>query len=89
MKEIGCEVLNDKEARQYGLLNGTGTFEVAHEMATKNGKVYEMPESLKEYSFLNRWFIFKRVSGSQIELDMEHDEEVQEDVPPQDGDRQY
>jgi hypothetical protein len=81
MKEIGCEVLSDKDARQYGLAEGTGMFEFAHQMAANNGKVYEMPESLKEYSFLNRWFIFKRVSGNGIELDMEHDEEVQEEVP--------
>jgi predicted NAD-dependent protein-ADP-ribosyltransferase YbiA (DUF1768 family) len=80
MREIGCEVLNDKDARQYGLIDGTGMFEVAHEMAARSGKVYDMPESLKNYSFLNRWFIFKRVSGSQIELDTEHDEEVDEDI---------
>ena len=81
MREIGCEVLNDRDARQYGLIDGTGMFEVAHEMARKSGKVYDIPESLREYSFLNRWFIFKRVSGSEIQLDTEHDEEDVEDVP--------
>lgn len=60
MRSIGCELLSDVEAREVGLLNSTNTFDVTYQMAMKDGKVYPMDDIVKQFSFLNRWFIFKR-----------------------------
>jgi hypothetical protein len=43
-------------------------------MAEKSGRKFIMPESVKEFSFLNRWFIFKRKSDVSVE-------EIQEQIP--------
>ncbi len=61
MKEIGFELLDSEESNKLGLRNSTNTFDVSYEMATKSGRKFVMPESVKQFSFLNRWFIFKRV----------------------------
>lgn len=60
MSEIGFEILDAVEAGQIGLRNGTNTFDVSYDMALKSGKRYVMPDSVREFSFLNRWFVFKR-----------------------------
>ncbi len=62
LKEIGFELLDANESKQMGLNNSTNTFDVSYQMAEKSGKKFVMPESVKEFSFLNRWFIFKRKS---------------------------
>jgi len=41
-------------------VNSTATFDVSWEMAKKKGTTYKMIPPVKEFSFLNRWFIFKR-----------------------------
>jgi len=61
---IGFELLTD-ELKDFGLQSSTNTFDVSYEMAFKNGKKYQMPDPVKQFSFLNRWFIFKR-SGETI-----------------------
>jgi hypothetical protein len=60
LDEIGFDLLNDKELKEIGLKYSTNTFDVSFAMAEKAGKKYVMPESVKQFSFLNRWFIFKR-----------------------------
>jgi predicted NAD-dependent protein-ADP-ribosyltransferase YbiA (DUF1768 family) len=61
LKAIGFELLDAKDLAEMGLKNSTNTFDVSYEMAQKAKKVYNMPDAVKEFSFLNRWFIFKRV----------------------------
>jgi hypothetical protein len=81
LKEIGCIVLPDKEALQYGITSGTNMFEVSHKIAEKSGKKYDMPEAVKEYSFLNRWFIFKRIKLTEINSeDIIEDESDDSDI---------
>ena len=58
--DIGCELLTPDELLALGLQNSTAMFEVSYEMAKKQGEKYPMSPIVKEYSFLNRWFIFKR-----------------------------
>ena len=58
---IGFELLDKKDLAELGLNASTNTFDVSYEMATRAKKVYNMPEAVKEFSFLNRWFIFKRI----------------------------
>ncbi len=60
MRSIGCELLTDVEAREFGLGAGTNTFDVSYDMATKGKRKFPMEESVKQFSFMNRWFIFKR-----------------------------
>jgi SAM-dependent methyltransferase len=61
LKAIGFELLDKKDLADLGLNSSTNTFDVSYEMAQKAKKVYNMPEAVKEFSFLNRWFIFKRM----------------------------
>lgn len=60
MAEIGLELLNDDELRELGLSHSSNTFRASHRMAEENGERYAMTDSQKQFSFLNRWFIFRR-----------------------------
>ena len=60
MRTIGCELLTAEELKEVGMVNSTATFDVSWEMAAKKGEKFPMSPAIKEFSFLNRWFIFKR-----------------------------
>ena len=60
MRMIGCELLNAEELKEVGMVNSTATFDVSWAMAQKKGEKFEMGAAIKQFSFLNRWFIFKR-----------------------------
>jgi hypothetical protein len=60
MSEIGLELLNDDELEELGLSHSSNTFNVSHRMAEEGGDRYAMSDSQKQFSFLNRWFIFRR-----------------------------
>ena len=60
LSEAGFDVLNEAELKAMGLNNSTNLFEESFEMAKKSGLVYGVPLSLQQFSFLSRWFIFKR-----------------------------
>jgi predicted NAD-dependent protein-ADP-ribosyltransferase YbiA (DUF1768 family) len=60
MRLIGCELLSAEELKEVGMVNSTATFDVSWEMAKKKGEKFPMSPAIKEFSFLNRWFIFKR-----------------------------
>jgi hypothetical protein len=62
MKTIGCELLDDGELAELGLSKSTNMFEQSFDMASKAKQKYPMSEPIKKFSFLNRWFIFKRKS---------------------------
>lgn len=68
---IGLELLDTAELKAIGLQNSTNMFEESYKMAAAAGKKYEMSDVVKQYSFLNRWFIFKRkgTQGKQVEPD--------------------
>jgi hypothetical protein len=61
-REIGLELLTIPEANAIGLHNSTAMFKDSYDMAKQGKHNYAMPESVKQYSFLNRWFIFKRTA---------------------------
>jgi mRNA (guanine-N7-)-methyltransferase len=88
---IGFELLDGKDLAELGLNNSTNTFDVSYEMAVKNKKTYNMPDAVKEFSFLNRWFIFKRVGEigisdiPKIQLPEVEDEVVNESVDEDNG----
>lgn len=60
--EIGLELLTPEDQAALGLTASTQMFREALETA---GKRYDMSDALKRYSFLNRWYIFKRVENKQ------------------------
>jgi SAM-dependent methyltransferase len=65
MKTIGCELLTPAECAELGLRESSNLFEKSHEMATKAGQKYPMNDVVKQFSFLNRWFIFRRRGTGQ------------------------
>ena len=60
LREVGCELVSGDELKKLKLTNSTTTFDVSYEMAKKAGEKYIMPDAIKEFSFLNRWFVFQR-----------------------------
>lgn len=60
MKAIGFELLTEEELTEYGLYHSTNMFGESHAMAATLGKAYPMIPVVQKFSFLNRWFIFKR-----------------------------
>ena len=60
MRLIGCELLTGDELKEVGMVNSSATFDVSWEMAKKRGTTFKMIDPVKQFSFMNRWFIFKR-----------------------------
>ena len=62
MKSIGFYILDSIQCRDLGLKKGSNLFKDSYDMSKKEGKnTFNMPsESVRQFSFLNRWFIFKR-----------------------------
>ncbi len=66
VKEIGLELCNAEELDILGLQYSTNTFDVSYDMALKSRRINEMEsDALKTFSFLNRWFIFRRRSEGE------------------------
>jgi len=65
MAAVGCELLDAKDLRALKMNASTHLFSESYEMAKKAGMNYAMPDVVKNFSFLNRWFVFrrKRVAG--------------------------
>lgn len=70
MAEIGCELLTKEECAGLGLVNSTALFEESFDMARKAKKDYQMSPTVRQYSFFNRWFIFKRRRGTTMDGDI-------------------
>ena len=66
MAEIGCELLTADECRILGIPASTQMFEETHDYWAKKGEKFTMKAPVKQYSFLNRWFIFKRRRGGVL-----------------------
>jgi hypothetical protein len=83
LREIGFDVLNDEELKSFNLQNSTNTFYNSYKMAQKAGHKYVMDEVVQDFSFLNRWFIFKRknmINVREEDRDGEEKEEVVDKV---------
>ena len=68
MNEIGCYLLDKKECADLGLPyeRSTAMFSDTYDVAKKQKQVFAMSPAVREYSFYNRWFIFKRKSTSRL-----------------------
>jgi hypothetical protein len=60
MRLAGCELLSGEELREVGLTQSTSLFGPSYEMAAAAGQKFPMGDAAKDFSFMNRWFIFKR-----------------------------
>jgi hypothetical protein len=66
LKAIGLDLLTGTEAKAIGLpgaevkSGSTNLFDSSYAVATKGNNKFTMDSSVKEYSFLNRWFVFRR-----------------------------
>ena len=92
MRSIGCELCPESDLKTLGLESCTNTFDVSYEMAAKKGRRFPMSEAVKEFSFLSRWFVFRRMGeggvgeGAVSEGGVgEADEEAKEGEPVTEG----
>jgi hypothetical protein len=62
LQEIGFELLTDEDMKTMagGLRHSTNLFSNTYKSIANAATKYPMNEAVKEFSFLNRWFIFKR-----------------------------
>jgi hypothetical protein len=60
LADIGFELLTEAELAELGLRNSTSLFSDSYKMAEERGRKYPMTDDVKTFSFLNRWFIFRK-----------------------------
>lgn len=60
MQAIGFDLLNEEELKMMNVSHSTNLFGESYDMAKAQGQTYGIPPSLQTFSFLSRWFIFKR-----------------------------
>ena len=60
MRLAGCELLSGEELREAGLTQSSSLFGPSYDMAAAAGQKFPMGGAAKDFSFMNRWFIFKR-----------------------------
>lgn len=65
MNEIGCELLQPNEIGSMGLKSSSEMFSDSY---INTGSKYIMSKALQEFSFMNRWFIFRRRSESEVKV---------------------
>jgi predicted NAD-dependent protein-ADP-ribosyltransferase YbiA (DUF1768 family) len=68
MASIGVELCNDEELKALGLENSTNMFGDSHKMAAKAGRKFAMTAAVEQFSFLNRWFVFRRKSEQTLDV---------------------
>ena len=60
LRTIGCDLCNDEELASLGLNVSTEMFGDTHKAAAKAGRKFPMTPAVEQFSFLNRWFVFRR-----------------------------
>ena len=86
MSAIGFELLTADESKSAGLHSSTNLFSESYAMAEKAGHKYIMTETVKEFSFLNRWFIFKRRAMTEIAAEeLEKEDNTTQSIVERDG----
>ena len=69
MGKIGCELMTAAECKEVGLASSSELFETTYAAANRGGNKYPMIPVVQQYSFFNRWFIFKRRRGGAMAED--------------------
>lgn len=81
LETIGLVPLTPEECRKLGLTASTNLYDASYAMSKKK---YAMDAAVKEFSFLNRWFIFKRKGAKAAAAAVDADE-VEEAVAAEIG----
>jgi hypothetical protein len=71
MATVGCELVPADELKAIGLQSSTNMFDASFQMAKRDkalARKFEMSDVVKQYSFMNRWYIFKRTSQGTGEI---------------------
>jgi SAM-dependent methyltransferase len=68
MNDIGCYLMNKQECADAGIPfpESTAMFSDTYDVAKKQKQNFAMSPAVREYSFYNRWFIFKRKSTGRL-----------------------
>jgi predicted NAD-dependent protein-ADP-ribosyltransferase YbiA (DUF1768 family) len=66
MQSIGCELCSPEELKDLGLQKSTALFDESHAMAAKAGRKFPMTPAVAQFSFLNRWFVFRRKGEASL-----------------------
>jgi predicted NAD-dependent protein-ADP-ribosyltransferase YbiA (DUF1768 family) len=74
MEEIGCRLLTSEDLATVGLTASTETFDMSYKRATEEAKkkgkeLFPMIPPVQQYSFLNRWCIFRRYGEEEAEVE--------------------
>jgi len=64
---IGLELCSAEELATIGLAKSTEFFEESHKAAAAKGRKFPMTPAVAQFSFLNRWFIFRRKNDHGVE----------------------
>lgn len=64
MQSIGCDLCSGDELKMLGLNNSTEMFGDSHATAAKKGRKFQMTPVVQQFSFLSRWFVFRRKSDT-------------------------
>ena len=67
LASIGIELCNEDELKGLGLPRSTEMFGDSHKAAAKSGRKFPMTPAVEQFSFLNRWFVFRRKSMQTLE----------------------
>ena len=78
LKGIGIVLLSDEEAKAVGLRKSTEMFKTTYEALDASERP-AMEPALRDYSFLNRWWVFKRTSRGSVTV------ETPSEAPREDG----
>jgi hypothetical protein len=87
MKSIGCELADATTLATMGLKSSTNMYRSSYDNVLKGGnkELYTIKsDAAKQFSFLNRWYVFKRVSKggeAPVVVEMEADTPVATDGP--------
>ena len=60
MRSIGCELTSANDLRALGLSSASELFKSTYDSVPGHQDLYPMINEVKEFSFFNRWFIFRR-----------------------------
>ena len=64
---IGLELCTPEELAAIGLTKSTEFFEESHKVAEKANRKFPMTPAVAQFSFLNRWFVFRRKNETAVE----------------------
>jgi len=67
---IGLELCSKEELTALGLQKSSEMFEESHKAAAKAGRKFPMTPAVAQFSFLNRWFVFRRKNEVGVETNV-------------------